>query len=856
MRTTYRLLLATALCAISGGGAMADDLAGGTGWTLTDEGVLTVGADYEWADFGFTCEDEWKDYLTNVRRVVVEDGVTKIGANAFDGCVNATGITLPESLSEIGNYAFNNCESLSDIRIPANVKSTGICAFEGCAALTGIGLPEGLTEISAGLFHDCESLTSISIPKNVTLIGNAAFTGCSSMKSVELPEGLTKIDEAAFEDCARLGTVAIPKTVKSIGAYAFDGCSSLTAAVIPEGVDTIHYNAFSNCLRLASVVLPKSVTMIEESAFAYCEALRAIELPEGMTEIEWAAFSGCSSLREVKIPGGVERILGNAFADCRSLKTVELQEGLRWIRHDAFNGCSSLEDLTIPSTVTDIDDNAFDGCKGLKSVRSLATTPPSLGDGAFTGVGCKLIVPEGAVEAYQGGEWADYFARITYVQAEGKGWSLTGDGTLTVDGTYEWSAGIASYSTEAWEAYAADVTYVDITDGVTKISPQAFFEFAAVDSVSLAASVKEIGACAFYECTGIKSVASLAATPPALGDNAFDRKVSRLNVPYGAEEAYRSSDWAEYFAEITAEIDGGEGWSLSVDGVLTVREDYEWKGSMEKAEEEGNTEGWSSHVGDIRKAVIGDGVELVGTAAFYECERLTEVRLPESLFEIGVGAFTNCVSLAKIEIPDGVSLIGTGAFADCESLESVSLPKGVTSIEMGTFIGCNKLAHIDIPDEVTTIGQYAFTDCDFLKEVVLPEGLTSVGEEAFHRCADMTSVTCKATEPPSLGDDAFSAVHCPLYVPAEAVEAYKASEWAEYFDEILAIEDRRPTSAPCVTDGSAPAVSVRGGVVSVDGLPAAEVYNLAGRRMPAGRRLPRGLYVVATPRRAVKVAVR
>lgn len=249
------------------------------------------------------------------------------------------------------------------------------------------------------------------------------------------------------------------------------------------------------------------------------------------------------------IPGGVERIGRRAFFHCHTLKTAELTEGLlKEIGKDAFCGCRSLENVTIPSTVTAIGDNAFDGCKGLKSVTSRATTPPSLGDGAFNGVGCKLIVPEEAVAAYRYSEWADYFARITYAKGEGEGWRLTADGTLTVDGTYEWSSGIASYSTEAWEAFASDVTYVDITDGVTKISPQAFFEFAAVDSVSLAASVKEIGACAFHECTGIKSVTSLAATPPALGNNAFDRKVSRLRVPYGAEEAYRNSDWAEYFA--------------------------------------------------------------------------------------------------------------------------------------------------------------------------------------------------------------------------------------------------------------------------------------------------------------------
>lgn len=59
-----------------------------------------------------------------------------------------------------------------------------------------------------------------------------------------------------------------------------------------------------------------------------------------------------------------------------------------------------------------------------------------------------------------------------------------------------------------------------------------------------------------------------------------------------------------------------------------------------------------------------------------------------------------------------------------------------------------------------------------------------------------------------------------------------------------------------MADDAAPTVSVTGGVVSVDGLPDAEVYNIAGRRMPAGQRLPRGLYVVATPRGAMKAAVR
>lgn len=80
---------------------MAGDIAGGTDWPLTDEVALTAGADYEWAGSGISCEDEWKDYLTNVKRVVVEEGVTGIGSSAFNGCVNATEFSLPENLTEI-----------------------------------------------------------------------------------------------------------------------------------------------------------------------------------------------------------------------------------------------------------------------------------------------------------------------------------------------------------------------------------------------------------------------------------------------------------------------------------------------------------------------------------------------------------------------------------------------------------------------------------------------------------------------------------------------------------------------------------------------------------------------------------
>ena len=123
--------------------------------------------------------------------------------------------------------------------------------------------------------------------------------------------------------------------------------------------------------------------------------------------------------------------------------------------------------------------------------------------------------------------------------------------------------------------------------------------------------------------------------------------------------------------------------------------------------------------------------------------------VPQSVTSIGEYAFGGDMqSLKNVTIPDTVTEIGNGAFMDFYGLENIDIPETVTEIGDNAFNGCSQLASITIPNSVTEIGASAFRCCSSLQSVNLTEGLKSIGDYAFGGDYELSNVTL----PNSLSD--------------------------------------------------------------------------------------------------------
>ena len=135
--------------------------------------------------------------------------------------------------------------------------------------------------------------------------------------------------------------------------------------------------------------------------------------------------------------------------------------------------------------------------------------------------------------------------------------------------------------------------------------------------------------------------------------------------------------------------------------------------------------------GNIISIIIPEGVETIDNYAFYCCEKLKSVTLPNTIRKIGDGAFWKCEQLASIVIPEGVESIGVYAFSECKKLETVTLPNTIKTIGEYAFYKCEQLTGIIIPEGVETIEPHAFSNCKNLKSVTLPDTLKETCKDAF-----------------------------------------------------------------------------------------------------------------------------
>ncbi|MBQ4528048.1 MAG: leucine-rich repeat protein [Clostridia bacterium] len=257
-------------------------------WKVTTDGItdtLTISGEGAIADYQ-SGNAPWSIVDSSISKLVIGEGVTRVGQAAFWGFKKLSTVTLPSTLESIGTAAFYECVSLKNITFPQALKTIESAAFLGCKSLTSISLPSSLTELGVQAFQDCKSLNTVFLSTSMTSIPESAFMRCESLRSISIYPNIESIGKNAFYYCTMLQP-QFEEGVKTIGDAAFGYCTAITELILPQSLESIGMSAFANCTSLDSVTIYSRQCEIYDAENTFCNA-GSISAYEGSTAQSYA----------------------------------------------------------------------------------------------------------------------------------------------------------------------------------------------------------------------------------------------------------------------------------------------------------------------------------------------------------------------------------------------------------------------------------------------------------------------------------------------------------------------------------------------------------------------------------------
>ena len=277
-------------------------------WSFNDKnGTLTISGNGKMADYSYDVDDPdgyddyddvskvtpntpWKNYVTKIKTVVIENGVKNIGSLAFMNCANLATVKIANSVSSVGFLSFANCRKLTNISLPKNLTSIQSFAFMNCNKLSKVTIPNSNIKmnIDSDVFFGCTNLKSFNIPKQVYKIGDGAFS-CPNLTMITVDKN-NKYFVSDNNVLYRAGKkyllqyapgkkntrFTIPSTVKQMGVASFMYCKNLKSVTLSKSIKWIEQNNFAYCTNLETIVIPKSVTVVSSESFYKCNKLRVV----------------------------------------------------------------------------------------------------------------------------------------------------------------------------------------------------------------------------------------------------------------------------------------------------------------------------------------------------------------------------------------------------------------------------------------------------------------------------------------------------------------------------------------------------------------------------------------------------
>ena len=348
----------TGVLTISGTGAMADWKAHGTNASTACGNKAANGSDTTCEVSDCYLNRPWQGYKDQIIKVVIERGVTTIGAHAFFLCSNLESVSIPEGATSIGDRAFSQT-SLESIVIPASVTVIGPSiheVFYQCYNLKNITVESGNTAYKSvdGVLYTADGTTLIQYPQNkadtsykmideATKIDFLAFNYTQNLQTIDFNNVTAFADKAVYGNQALKEIVL--KNAASLGNQAFSVNKAVTSVELEKVPTTMGSNIFSSCTSLTNVTLPDDMKELQDGMFAFCTALKTLKFPAQLNRIGKACFDKAGLIGNLVIPESVKNIGFVAFRDCHGLTSITVEGNPIFSEGDktyAFQYCNNL----------------------------------------------------------------------------------------------------------------------------------------------------------------------------------------------------------------------------------------------------------------------------------------------------------------------------------------------------------------------------------------------------------------------------------------------------------------------------------------------------------------------------------
>ncbi|MCQ2070086.1 MAG: leucine-rich repeat domain-containing protein [archaeon] len=702
----------------------------------------------------------WSSTVLIAKKVVLSEGITSIGKNAFRGLLLIKEAILPSTVRSIGDHAFDGCNLTADITFPASLTEIGEGAFQIGFYDNRMNVCDKVGDLAGFTFRydDGKYVRVLKDPCNVTVHLNGQTETIVFEKGSAFDLGIPPVKNLVFR-----GWYLDSRFTKPLpDGYTVNGNISVygkLTTILDQGTagDDIKYYVDSEY----ALVFVGTGEMYDYDMWLYTPwathrlYIKEIQFDDRITHIGDDCFGYITSLTSVRLPGSTVSVGYGAFQGCISLERVYIPYGVKTIGAHAFDTCSSLTAIELPASVTDIGSSSFNRCSELPRFDGAC---PLIVDG-------KAIVKDGRLLAYVcKTDTATIPAGVTFIDQ----YSVSGPHIRTIiipDGVTD-IEDLAFF-------YAEDLLRIDIPESVTSIGTMVFTDDLKVEKITFPSGLKFVSEDVAYGTTFYDEDGNvLPVSAQNMAGHTFVNKGNGTMVLQDHPENVTVTFDIEGF-RFSAEVPYGTVPALPgivpvkspVDGVPYSFDRWDGYAYMPVYEDTVYTALFSPTWDFTVTIHYDDGTDATVHALYGE--RLNEPRPVYAYFldeektvywSPAKPVDDDLVLYASVAVTGTlgddiewyldtgtgtITLTGSGDMPEIakntlapwygqrSKITGIVITGDITSVAGNAFYGYSKVTDIFIGDNVTSIGKYAFKSCPALETLWVGNGVTEMSALAF-----------------------------------------------------------------------------------------------------------------------------